>query len=1649
METLRAIEIHNNILYTLLSSELIEGNSDLKQTVRSYIESAEFKSAINAMVSEKDYSCAAVLELCKPLLGELSKGSIPDNWLLYLYQYALSKSFPNAITLELNQALDLPSTIYLIILRIVSHFQKLSNDDTWQSKYPIGFLSDEEKKSLENPSEYKDFTKAFNDEYIYEMMKLSEEVCGYNTLDHICGVNAVATYIGRQLAKAGLPVDMGRVSGAALGHDIGKYGCKAYEFKRVPYLHYYYTDQWFRKHNITYIGHIATNHSTWDLELANLPIESLVLIYADFRVKNINTEKGPVMNIYGLQESFDVILNKLDNVDEKKEKRYKRVYAKLKDFEDYMVSMGISTDINAGISEYDSISSGAKKHYSLMYGEEIIQNIKYLAINHNISLMHQLRDEAALNEILELARSESDWKRLREYIRIFEEYSTYMTQKQKLITLRFLYDQLVHPEDNIRKQCAELIGLLIASFDEEYRKDVPQDSEIDTPDITAASLLDKYMDLMINPDHKVIPMHRNLIGYNMTFMIKSLFKNCLRKQLDSYMYILNKYYSSNYNKSDEIKLYLLEAVKYIRLDYEHKHFEIILGYLLAMLEHDSYAFRLAAKEVAYQILDKYAGIKDIAALTSTIERIKERVDKTLANQAGQTVKGTENFINLKLAAQANCSQSLISSLDKQYKEDLKNISSIFLSNLKSVTDWVVKRTQIDLILDYTLQDPSTHGFYTAMHLCNLLKVSAYEKVRNRAGEALIKIIPYLSLEQRNDVAIELLRALELEGYHFAEYIPNYLGKIILFLQPVELDEFLDDFEVKIKQSGTQLNSLLLRTIGIAIQSYDKYAENFKEEQQKNHDRLVRMLGIVLNGLVHYDNHIQQVSFSVLCREIFSSKYIQISMKYNIFKLIAKKMLTLLTDNRNEELAFLTNSAGLNEVYKFISDYIFYNGSIVLTKPEKAAFFPGTFDPFSLSHKEIAKAIRNLGFEVYLAVDEFSWSKRTLPNIIRKNIINMSIADELNIYLYPEDYQTNLANSLDLKLLRDNFEDVEVYIVVGSDVVLNASSYKKDKEPNSIHTFSHIVFERKNAMPASDSALPQQENEFLEQGLQSIEGNIVRLSLAPQYEDISSTQIRNSIDENRDISMLIDPLAQRYIYENGFYKSEPQYKSLIQSISIDLKVIETIDEELLHEVASIISDSYSQVAPIFEDFVKKPSARILVLRDGNRQGRIVGFASFHMIHSHAMYQDIKNSKTTDFLRNNARGKMLFIDGIYVEQSQDREIYEQILLTEVLAFSIAKDYEYAIFKSMFESYSSDSIHETLKLQGFFEIPSENAETPFLAVNMSNPCAIILEARAFIKDPIKNTETVKKAVIKARKRLQRSLVELYPGNLVLAFNRHVLYETITRQICKENDVPILPSSPRRLGPAMCVPFGNILNKSIIPNTVTKSLHTEKMFAPDMKSFNVSAFPHYLDLDAQVRMIKSFNRPIILIDDILHKGYRIKKLDPLLKKEDINVQKIIVGILSGKGKELMEVQGREVESAYFIPKLKAWFNESSFYPFIGGDAVWRGAFTQKNLLPSINLVLPFTSPTFLIGASNDAIYNMSEVALENALEIMTAIENEYQLMHERNLTLNSLGQVLTIPRCPDLGKFMNYDFNMAPSAYIRNNLEHLRRLKITVTSH
>ena len=53
-----------------------------------------------------------------------------------------------------------------------------------------------------------------------------------------------------------------------------------------------------------------------------------------------------------------------------------------------------------------------------------------------------------------------------------------------------------------------------------------------------------------------------------------------------------------------------------------------------------------------------------------------------------------------------------------------------------------------------------------------------------------------------------------------------------------------------------------------------------------------------------------------------------------------------------------------------------------------------------------------------------------------------------------------------------------------------------------------------------------------------------------------------------------------------------------------------------------------------------------------------------------------------------------------------------------------------------------------------------------------------------------------------------------------------------------------------------------------MTKGLHIDKYFDRTVKSFTIAECQHYSSVDNQVKTIKSFDRPVILIDDLLHKG-------------------------------------------------------------------------------------------------------------------------------------------------------------------------------------
>lgn len=216
-----------------------------------------------------------------------------DGWLQHCYMFLRNQLFPHlpkpadadAFRQQRNNLLQLMRGVFI-------YEQKTLPFDPTKD---LRLLSDVQIAAGHFNPEYTKMHKLIRNKYIYEFMRIGIDITPYNTLGHISGVHYVAMYMAYQLHQVGMPVDLGIISGAAAMHDIGKYGCRPFEEQRVPYLHYYYTNYCLSRNALPTIAHIAANHSTWDLELENLSVESLLLIYADFRVKSTRVKDKEVI----------------------------------------------------------------------------------------------------------------------------------------------------------------------------------------------------------------------------------------------------------------------------------------------------------------------------------------------------------------------------------------------------------------------------------------------------------------------------------------------------------------------------------------------------------------------------------------------------------------------------------------------------------------------------------------------------------------------------------------------------------------------------------------------------------------------------------------------------------------------------------------------------------------------------------------------------------------------------------------------------------------------------------------------------------------------------------------------------------------------------------------------------------------------------------------------------------------------------------------------------------------------------------------------------------------------------------------------------------------------------------------------------------
>ena len=1524
--------------------------------------------------------CADVLALCRPELETLCPGEPSEGWLAYAYDYARRLLYPEKTGAEPFA----PGAVFLLsVLQVLfaAEAELLPHDPAWT----FDFLTDDELAGSPCAPSYQRFLRLWRREFVYELMRLGLEVTPYRTLEHIAGVHHIAVTAARALRKSGVAVDVALVSGAAAGHDLGKFGCRPGE--RVPYLHYFYTDQWFRRRRMTDIGHVAANHSVWDLEPDYLSVEALLLIYADFRVKQLHDAQGrEITRISTLAQAFQVILDKLDDVDGEKQKRYTRVYARLEDFEQFMVSRGVDVTMSGG-----DTPPLPEKHTALMTDDEALRALTLRCVGHNMELMHRLTDQRSFARLLEEARGETDWRRLRAYLAVMESYSLYLHIPQKVQTLTFLYELLMHREGDIRRQAAALLGEIIAGFHAGYAKERPADIRPDPRAITDVDQWRLYLDKILYPDHKLMPQHRRWIGYTLKFAVGSLLSHCPGRE-ERFLAPVFAYYRRPEDLDDYTAFQLLDTAAALPdTAYTASRARQMTDFAAALSLRKDLTIRMAA----VLLLDR------LARLYPEDGRALEAVTAVPDGDSG----------TLRYLKQDVLSQGAPLLLP----EDV--VSEIFLDNLKTATPWITKQGNLRLLTDFARSGKSP-ALHIATHLSNLIKVSDRVTVRHSAGNALLALAPRLTADQRNEVAVELCRGLELGQQEFTKYIPDYLGRFALWLPPAELDEVLDDLRVNLSSSDSRVTASVLDTVGVIYEAYDAYRSRFPETDDAYRRRRERLLGLLMRGLSGIDGATRQEALFVLGRRVFGSGELGRHEKRRAFMLTQRKLLSAQDEFPGEGLTFYYRAAMLGKLYRFITEERLFHKGFDFGAPRPVAFFPGTFDPFTLSHKGIVRAIRDQGFEVLLAIDEFSWSKKTQPYRLRRRIAAMAVADVFHVSIFPEDFPVNIANPENLHELRAAFPGRSVSIVVGSDVVLHASSYKKSVTPDSIHTFDHVVFRRTepDAEPADYSC---------------ITGKVLELTLPPQLEEISSTRIREAVDANRDISNLIDPTVQEFIYRRGLYLREPQDKPVLRTEDLSfLPASPETAEKFLRTMLSV------PTAAALRTQIESRGDDVMVCRDTD--GTILGAASYACLDSARLFARLGDPALSGLVRQNAGGRTLLISGLFVPRGERQSDLCQLLITEVLTLALSREFTYALYLPL-EGAVSGYGRQLLTLQGF--VPAGDS-TDALAVDMRCPIVLSRNVDTAVKAPFSSSPRVLAAIAAAHRRLQAALTKLQPGSLVLSLSAGVIYHRLLQRITGRNGVPAEPTTPRVLGPDICVPYGKILRGVAVPNTVTKTLRTDKVYEPDLSTYSIEAYPDYSPLPDQVRTIHAFARPVILVDDMLHDGKRIRRLAPLLAETNTPVDQVLVGYLTGMGRDLMEQLGYDVDAIYYLPNLRLRFVESTLYPFIGGDTVRRSEALPGGLQPAVNRILPYAAPEYT-SMDDETAWELSLCCLENARDILLALETEFRSLYARNLTLSRLGEAVILPLCPDKGGCMTYDLSRAASTYLEGDIELLKRMR------
>ena len=293
-----------------------------------------------------------------------------------------------------------------------------------------------------------------------------------------------------------------------------------------------------------------------------------------------------------------------------------------------------------------------------------------------------------------------------------------------------------------------------------------------------------------------------------------------------------------------------------------------------------------------------------------------------------------------------------------------------------------------------------------------------------------------------------------------------------------------------------------------------------------------------------------------------------------------------------------------------------------------------------------------------------------------------------------------------------------------------------------------------------------------------------LKLPVYLEDISSTRIRENIDKGRDISNLIDSVAQNFIYENSLYLREPQDKSFLEEQKLLVEPAMQADRSILKGLHEEIRKRGADAAAV-ERYIEDPDVRTAVIR--NKNGQIYAFAAAGILETKNLYEEFGDISIAEYIRNRAVGKMLVIKAIYCSRRADRSQLIRLLMGEILSKALEEELVYAVYHP-FDRKPQQNIVSALQRQGFVEISIGGRGYGIYEVDMKEPVVVIENMNTALKEPFNKSPKMQEILKETHEEMQRALIQYRnPDN----------YDLVKEALIKNGRTDLIGFGPKCLIP------------------------------------------------------------------------------------------------------------------------------------------------------------------------------------------------------------------------------------------------------------